>query len=105
MLGVKFPKEGVLTLAAIALSLAGCSPPPRSVLKTCQADAVQKAVGRDMNADDLGELTEACMNKRGYDLNRDSQNCQHNRDSEGVAKCYYRNSFWGRVGHQFSHIE
>ncbi len=47
------------------------------------------------NADDLGEFTEACMNKQGYNLNRDSQRCQHDRNSEAVTKCYYRNNFWG----------
>lgn len=57
-----------------------------------------------MNADDLGELTEACMNKRGYILNRDSLRCEHDRNSEAATRCYYRDDFWGRVGHQFSHI-
>lgn len=57
-----------------------------------------------MNADDLGELTESCMSTKGFLLNRDSQHCQHDRNSETVDRCYYRNNLWGKIGHQFSHL-
>ncbi len=93
-----------VSVIGLILCLTACSPPSSQLLKTCQNIAFQRSVGKDMNADDLGELTEACMNTRGYALNRDSQRCQHDRNSEASNRCYYRDNFWGRIGHQFSHL-
>lgn len=86
------------------VALCGCSPPPRETLKSCQDVAKQRGAGKGLTQDDLGELTEACMSEKGYSLNRDSEQCQHDLISESANRCYYRSDFWGRLGHKLSHI-
>jgi hypothetical protein len=97
MIKIAIPAFALVTLSA-------CSPPPQSTLKECQAIAHQRGQGKGLTQADLGELTEACMADRGYALNRDSEQCRHDLDSETANRCYFRNDFIGRIGHQFSHL-
>lgn len=94
---------GVVALCGISV-LAACGPPSQQTLKACQEVAAGRGAGKGLTKDDLGELTEACMLNRGYSLNRDSEQCQHNRHSETANRCYFRSDFLGRVGHQLTHL-
>ena len=86
------------------VALCGCSPPPQETLKSCQDVAKQRGAGKGLTKDDLGELTEACMSDKGFVLNRDSEQCQHDLASETDYQCYFPNNFLGRLGHQWSHF-
>ena len=89
---------------SIALLASGCSPPREGVVSECRAIAAQRGAGKNLSQDDLGELTEACMATKGFTLNRDSEECSHNRTSEIARRCYYPSTIVGNLTHAFTHL-
>lgn len=84
-------------VAAASLALAGCEPPPQIVLEDCRKVALQRASGHGLTPADVGELMEACMAQRGFLLHKQDKACSHDLNSQSQRRCYYPNSFWGRM--------
>jgi hypothetical protein len=82
--------------------LGACSPPPAATLQECRLVAVQRSVGKSLSQDDLGELTEECMASKGFLLNREGDQCGHNRSSETTRQCYYQSTMFGKLGHRLA---
>ena len=88
-----FPSVALITV----LPLAGCEPPQRTLLEDCRKTAQQRASGHGLTANDVGELLEACMAERGFLLHKQDEACAHDLDSQSQRRCYYPNTFWGRM--------
>lgn len=78
----------------------GCSKPDQRVLDNCRLESVQKGEHRGLNAHDLGELTEACMARKGYLLNKTGEACTHELSSQTADRCYYPDTWWARAYHR-----
>lgn len=81
------------------LLLLGCSPPEQKVLAECQVKATNRARGQNLTKFDLGELTEACMEARGFILDKTGRSCAHDLLSQTDRSCYYTNTWWARFYH------
>ena len=79
------------------LPLAACEPPQQKVLDTCRTTASQRAHGQGLTPNDVGELVEACMTDHGYLLHKTDASCAHDLASQSQRRCYYPNTFLGRL--------
>lgn len=82
--------------ALTLLPLGACEPPQQSLLDNCRTTAAQRAEGHQLSPSDVGELVEACMEKRGYLLHKTDASCAHDLSSQSQSRCYYPNTFLGR---------
>ena len=83
------------------LPLAGCDPPSQTLLEDCRKVANERAIGHSLTADDLGELTEACMAERGFLLHKQDRACSHTLTSQSQRRCYFPNTVLGRIHRRF----
>ncbi len=83
---------------AIAFALEGCSPPDQRVLDLCRKSSTASALGRSLTVDDVGELTEECMSRRGYALLKTGPTCKDDLQSQQRRECYFPDT---TVGHLF----
>jgi hypothetical protein len=51
--------------------------------------------GHSLDSSDVGELTEACMMTKGYELKEDGPRCTDDMRTATNPKCYYRNTLVG----------
>lgn len=91
----------VVAICASA-GLAACSPPKQQTIASCQAQAILLSRGHSLNSSDVGELTEACMITKGYELKEDGPRCTDDMATATNPKCYYRNNILGRLFVRFS---
>lgn len=85
-----------LTILAV-LPLGACEPPPQQRLDDCRATAAQSAAGHGLSPNDVGELVEACMERHGFLLHKTDVACAHDLSSQSQRRCYYPNTFLGRL--------
>jgi hypothetical protein len=85
--------------AAIAavVCLMGCSRPAQREVDACRQTAIREGVGHQLNGDDVGELTEACMVSKGFSLKEAGKRCPDNLSTATNPSCYYRDNFLGRM--------
>ncbi len=81
----------------VLLSLWACSPPPRRQIQECQQVAMHAGVGHQLNSDDIGELTEACMASKGFGLRETGKHCTEDMATAVNPDCYYRDNLFGRM--------
>ncbi len=82
---------------AVLLCLMGCSRPGQREVEACRQTAIREAVGHQLNGDDVGELTEACMASKGFSLRETGKYCPDNLTTAVNPGCYYRDNFLGRM--------
>lgn len=86
-----------------ATYLSACSPPPPPrTLEICKSRAQAESQGKDLAADDVSELVEACMLSRGWALKEDGPQCADSATTPFKPKCYYKDDFWGRLSAKVS---
>lgn len=83
------------------LCLAGCSRPAQHEVDVCKQIAIREGVGHQLNDDDVGELTEACMASKGFTLREAGKRCPDNQMTATKPGCYYRDNFLGRTSAVF----
>ncbi len=83
------------------LFLAGCSRPAQHEVDACKQTAIREGAGHQLNDDDVGELTEACMAAKGFALRETGKRCPDNVATATNPGCYYRDNFLGRVSTTF----
>lgn len=85
----------------LACGVASCAKPDQQVLADCHSEAAQKGKHHGLTNTDLGELTEACMARKGYLLNKNGEACSHDLPSQKANRCYYPDTWWARAYHRF----
>ncbi len=87
----------VLLGATALLLVAGCSPPDERTLSLCRKSSAERAEGSQLAPADIGELTEACMAKKGYSLEKAGRSCAHDLSSQSNRRCYFPDTTLGHL--------
>lgn len=83
--------------AATIFALEGCGPPDQRILNVCREAAGKIAQGRELTPEDVGELAEECMFKRGYSLLKTGPTCKDDLQSQYRRECYFPDNAIGRL--------
>lgn len=81
---------------AILLLVGGCSPPDQKSLDLCRNSAPRTSQGESLTREDVGELIEACMSKRGFSLLKTGKRCSHDLNSQHDRRCYFPDTTAGQ---------
>lgn len=58
---------------------------------------MERAEGQGLTPADIGELTEACMSRRGFGMKKTGSICAHNLTSQVNRRCYYPDTWVRRI--------
>jgi hypothetical protein len=79
------------------LLLAGCGPTDPRIIAQCKAAATAQAKGHLVDISDIGELTEACMMKKGFVVRETGKGCSDDISGPLNPRCYYPDTIPGRI--------